>query len=1100
LTRWPIPAALIAIFSPVAPAQSGSAQLSGEVRDPSGSLVANARISLTHAGTGGSVTGLTSAAGVYSVADLRPGAYDARVSAAGFRTSVREGIHLFTGEHARLDFQLSLGDYREVVLIRADAPLLRTESGALGQVISNRSVTSLPLNGRSFLPLAGLAPGVALPFGSQLPRINGGRPRVNEYLFDGISVLQPEPGEVPFTPVIEAIQEFRVETNSPPAEFGMFNGGVVNLTTRSGTNEFHGALFEFLRNEALNARNLFAGAKNPLFRRNQFGFAAGGPLRRERTFFFADYQGTRQEIGRIQVSTVPTLLQRQGIFTEKTGGQTPRIYDPATTARSGEILTRQEFPGGIIPQDRFDPVASKLLQRYPLPTAPGTANNYRRLGNETQDQDQGDLRLDHRFTAHDQAFARGTFSQVRAVPVTPLADGSGSISSGILSPTRTAAWSLASSYLHEFSSGFLNDFRFGYTRRATDRSGVRLDDPASAALGVNGIPSHSAFENSLPRFAIDGVQQLGAPVNADSRFRTDVTELVDAVSALKGRHSLRFGADLRFKRMDIVQPPAPTGQFRFSNLFTNHPGTTGTGSALASFLLGEVQDFSIDLQQAPLRPRAWIHEYYIQDDWKLTSRLTLNAGVRYTLDFPSTEVDDQGAIFNTATEQLEFLDRNGFPRSARELHKHDFGPRAGLVYRLSDHTVIRSGYGLIWIEQSGITTPFTTPQFPFLQTASQRTLDNIEPAFRLAAGPSVTPVSATADAGLGQAVYAVDRDLGAGYVQQWNFGVQRQVGANISIEVSYAGSKMTHVGIPDSNINQLTADQLRIGPSLLDRVPNPFYGSIPASSSIGGRTITRAQLLKPFPRFTTVSLYRNNVGNTSYHALQARFEKRLGHGLSLLASYTRSKLIDEASSVFDAAVSTGPVANYPVADSFQRGLERDVSNGDLPNVFAASFVYDLPAGLRGLSGKVLNGWMVAGVVSLQSGLPLAVTQITNFKAFAGFGVQRPDRIADPSLPSSEKTLNRYFNTSAFTTAPQFAIGNSSRNPVRGPGHQDASIALVKRTSLAERMNLEFRAECFNVSNTPPLGDPNVVLGNPAFGTITSAGDPRVVQFGLKLQF
>ena len=248
------------------------------------------------------------------------------------------------------------------MLIRADAPLLRTESGALGQVISNRSVTSLPLNGRSFLPLAGLAPGVALPFGSQLPRINGGRPRVNEYLFDGISVLQPEPGEVPFTPVIEAIQEFRVETNSPPAEFGMFNGGVVNLTTRSGTNEFHGALFEFLRNEALNARNLFAGAKNPLFRRNQFGFAAGGPLRRERTFFFADYQGTRQEIGRIQVSTVPTLLQRQGIFTEKTGGQAPQIYDPATTARSGEILTRQEFPGGIIPQDRFDPVASKLLK------------------------------------------------------------------------------------------------------------------------------------------------------------------------------------------------------------------------------------------------------------------------------------------------------------------------------------------------------------------------------------------------------------------------------------------------------------------------------------------------------------------------------------------------------------------------------------------------------------------------------------------------------------------------------------------------------------------------------------------------------------------
>src|SRR6185295_5644517 len=293
----------------------------------------------------------------------------------------------------------------------------------------------------------------------------------------------------------------------------------------------------------------------------------------------------------------------------------------------------------------------------------------------------------------------------------------------------------------------------------------------------------------------------------------------------------------------------------------------------------------------------------------------------------------------------------------------------------------------------------------------------------------------------------------------------------------------------DTNINQLSASQLALGPALLTRVANPFFGQIPRSSSLGDPTIPVAQLLKPFPRFTNVTFYRNNVGNTNYNALQAKLEQRFTHGLSFLVSYKRSKLIDEASSVFDASILTGPIANFPVADSFNRKLERDLSNGDIPKVFAASFTYELPYGFE-----------LAGVVQLQSGIPLAVTQATNFNAFAGFGTQRLNIVSDPNLPSSERTTAQFFNTSAFTIAPQFTIGNSSRNSVRGPQYRNADIALIKRTYFGEDLNIEFRAEVFNVTNTPPLGAPNTVAGATGFGSITSAGDPRVLQFGLKLNF
>ncbi len=784
------------------------------------------------------------------------------------------------------------------------------------------------------------------------------------------------------------------------------------------------------------------------------------------------------------------------------------LYDPATTVQTPGGFTRAPFsPTNIIPTGRIDAAALAVLNHYPQPTATGTANNFTLVGNDQDHQNQFDTRVDHKFSDQGQIFGRYSYFHDVDQPVAFLPDGSGNITTGVIGLTDTLGQQAVGSYLHTFSGSTLNDLRFGYTRRSFQRRGVQLDASPSQSLDIPGIPSNGAFENALPIFNIAGFQQIGSPSSTNSNFRTDVTELADTVSHQMGRHAIKFGLDFRWERLDVIQPPNPTGVFQFSQLFTDLPGTTGTGNPLASFLLGQVQQFSIDLQGKVIRPRAHIQEYFVQDDWKATRCLTLNAGVRWTLNFPSTEVDNQGAIFNLQTQKLDYLGENGYPHTARELHWHDLGPRFGLSYMLGDKTVVRSGYGLVWIEQSGITTPFTIPQFPFLQTTGQRTLDNINPAFVLSGGPSVAPIPLTPDAGLGQGVFTVNRDLGSGYAQQWNLAIQHELVRNLSFEVAYVGSHITHVGIPDVNINQLTVDQLATGSALLQKVTNPFFGQIPRSSSLGDPTIAAGQLLKPFPEFLTVAPYRNNVGSTVYHGFEAKLEQRLTGGLSYLVSYTHSKLIDTASSVFDASVLTGPVATFPVADSFNLRRERDSSTGDIPNVFVASYTWEIPVGRghslnpTGVWGVLTNGWQVTGIVLLQSGMPVAITQTTNFNAFAGFGVQRPNVVASPNLPSDQRGPTHWFNTSAFQVAPQFTLGSSSRNPVRGPDYRDTDIAFIKHTRLREQVDLEFRAEIFNLTNTPAFGQPNGVLGSSAFGTITStATDPRVMQFGLKLNY
>ena len=1054
--------------APLCLGQAGKAELFGTIEDPQGLAASQATVAAEERSTGARSVAVTDDRGEYHLLGLAAGQYALAVEKPGFRPYRQEGIALRIGDQVRLNVKLELGQTTQSVEVTARTSLLETAGGSVSFHASQAEIDTLPLDGRNFIPLVALSPGVALPGGgSLLPRIDGSRPRTNEYLYDGISVLQPEPGQVAFYPVIDAIAEFRLNLNSYSPEYGRSNGGTVMVIGKSGGNEFHGALFEFLRNEDLNARNYFAQpGRRPEFRRNQYGLAAGGPIRKNKTFFFADWQGTRLRTGITRQSVVPTLAQRNGVFASA-------IYDPASSPRV-------PFANNTVPTNRIDPLALQVLQHYPLPDA-AAANNYILTGVEPDKQDQFDGRIDQVFSEKHRAFARYSHLRDDDTPVPFLPDGSGNLTSGVTGHAITRGDGIASEYDWTLSPSTLNQARFGYTRRSVNQTSLQ-----NGGIAIPGAPE-SAFPSTLPIFTVTGYQQIGPTTAANTNFTTSVTEFLDTFSMVRGRHTFKFGTDLRREALDIVNPANPTGSYAFTTTGSNSSAGTG-GNALASLLLGQVNAFSIDIQNQALQERAHIAEFFAGDEWKASDRLTLNFGTRYTLNFPSTEVDNHDAVFNLNTQVLDF------PRTARELECCDFGPRVGLAYRLGDSWVIRSGYGMVWFEQTGITTPFTLPQFPFVQTVGQQSQDNINAAFPLSSGPTVQVSAPNPNSGLGQGVFGVDRNAGSGNSQQWNFTAQKTFGRDLNFEIGYLGSKNTHLGLPESNLNQLPAADLALGSALTAKVPNPYYGQIPASSSLGQPTIAQQQLLRAFPRFTNVALFRDNVADSEYEALQLKLEKRLSHGLTFTFAYTFSKLIDDASTYFSQTIFTGPtLTTIGAADAFNRSLERDVSSGDIPRVFSSGWVYRIPRLWK------IAGWEIAGMVRVQAGDAVPVTQATNALSAFGYAVERPNRVGDPNA-FANRSASQWFNTAAFTTAGRYSIGNSSRNPVRGPGLQDADLMLGKTFRISERISLEFRAEAFNVSNTPPLNDPNGSFGSAAFGTIASAGNPRDFEFAVKVRF
>lgn len=1071
-------------------AQAASGTIVGTVSDSSGAVVGGATVVVTNVKTQVSSTWQTNESGEYTAPFLIPGTYQVSVEHSGFKKAVRTDIPLQVADKVRADVTLELGAVSETVTATADAPLVKTDTSELGQVIQNRPIEELPLNsstGRNFTALMALVPGTIrtnpvgvfdAPQGNSSFVVNGTRDSANNYMIDGADNNESLLGIVAILPPPEALAEFNLQTNTFSAEYGRAGGAVINVQTKSGTNSLHGSVYEFLRNDALDARGPFSGAKLPPLRQNEFGATLGGPIIKNKTFLFGDYVGFRQRAGQTYTTTVPTLAQRQGTYLTAEGAGV--IYDP---------LTKAPFPNNTIPAARINPAAQKIISLYPMPNRPGTvssnstgvSNNYAADVVQQQDSTRGDLRLDHTFSQKNSLFGRySIFDAYTALP--PLF---GEIAAGS-TPSRAGKGdsrdqNVVIGDVHSFAPDKINEFRIAFTRIANSFTGWDYGRNTADEFGIPNLNIFGAISSGLPNINIEGLAtSLGtdAPIPA-LRYEQN-WQFVDNFTILTGKHTIKFGADYRRFRGDFFQISleSPRGRFDFDRNFTSDAGRTGTGLGLASFLLG----------YPSLERRGVIYDFpsnissqffaFIQDDIKVTQRLVVNIGLRYEL-YPAT-VDryDNQSNFDMRTGQVLLAGRGKNSRSLVDTDFNNWAPRFGFAYRMRDKTVVRGGYGISYFpDKFGATGGTLNTNYPFITVQeivnpdrytplADRTISNGIP---VPARPNLSSETVP----LVGSMTALDPNYSVGYFQFWNFGIQQQLGSQYVLEAAYVGTKGTHLfGNVHVDINRPDP-----GPGAIDP-RRPYYSVAPLATSVRLRDSSQSSI---------------------YHSLQVKVQKRLSEGLFFLNSYTWSKGIDDA----------GTKTNL----RDWRGTTRGPMNTDYRHGWITSALYELPFG-RGRRfaatmplalDAVLGGWQTNGIYTFRTGLPSTVSLsaglVSSIQNDSGSG--RPDQIAPAELPKDERSLLRYFNTAAFVAraANSYQFGNAGRNTVRGPSFSNLDFSLFKNFRYAERFNFQVRAESFNMLNHPNFSNPSTAFGTAAFGTITSTtSNNRQIQFGLKLLF
>ena len=1131
------------LMAPAGWAQIGRASIQGTVSDPQQTVIQGAAIRVTQTETNAVFKTTTNEAGYFLVPGVPVGSYSVVAEMQGFKRGVRSGIVVQVGDQARVDFQLEIGTVTESVEVTGALPLVDTSSATVGKVIENARMLGLPLNGRSALALVVLTPNVRSHaesphgFGDRGVlvsgfSVNGGPSGANNLMLDGSSNVNPRAGDVNVNPAVDAIQEFKVQSGVMSAEFGYTAGGVVNMVTKSGTNQFHGSLYEFLRNDKLDARNAFAAVKAP-FRYNQFGGVVGGPVRKDKTFFFYNYEEWRFRRQYTVIGTTPTDEQRTGDLSrlaDARGNAIP-IYDPQTTAANtaGGGFTRQVFPGNRIPANRLDPVSQKILPFYPAPNRtpsdPFTnSNNF--IGNLGANKDAVQMsgKADHSFSTKNRLSVRYTSWTHK--------DDNGSTGTGYY-PDRLPRvrndnygnknFNLTDS--HFFSSSLINEFRGGVVRNAFPFVPASVGTNPTSKLG---LPS------SVPEVTLPGVNFAGTPnlQGFPSGFGTirgyitmDVRQMFDSITWIKGKHTLKIGGELRQNMYSINACFQCSGVFNFNTRLTGNPqGLPGTGSGLASFLLGAVADANIDSNVGTTNP-SFTQAYFVQDDWKLTRRLTVNLGMRYDYQQVPGERHNGLSNFNPGATnpltnlpgRLEFAGVD-FGRTVIDPDFNDFGPRVGFALDVfgSGRTVLRGGYGLYYPLTHNYATDFGSLGFRGNSTVYTAPGGNLDfPAFLFKDGfptPVVLPIGSKVgpSAFLSGNVTIDERANRTPYSQQFTFTLQHQLPGQILMETSYSGNRGTKLRGGGYDYNQLDPVNLSLGTRLNEVVPNPYAGRV--TGAFGGATITRQQSLRPFPYYNRVGIANPHMANSNYHSFLLNFEKRMSRGFVMLASYSYGKLISDGINGFGFAGSE-LVNQFDYQNGkFDRRVERSIEATDSAGRFVFSSIYELPFGKgkrfsssNGAMNRVIGGWQVDGVLALQSGTPLAVRGANNFLA------NRPNSTgASAALPGSQRSAARWFDTTQFVNPANFTFGNVSRllPDVRGPGIRNVDLSVIKTTQLTEKVGLQFRAESFNFANKVNLLSPNTtfVTGpdgrnqSGTFGTITRSRDARVVQLALKLIF
>ena len=1080
---------LLGLLSLCVLAQQPTADVTGLVSDISGAAVPGADIQISNVDTGLHWETVSNESGNYVFTALPPGKYRLNIKKQGFEAATRSDFELTVGQRARLDFQLKVGNVSETVEVTGSAPLLESESSSMGQVITTKPINDLPLNGRNFLQLAKLSMGVmeskpgdrASAGGSFVA--NGVRAQFNNFMLDGVDnnakiVDQQNSSPVVIQPSVDALQEFRVETNNYSAEYGYSAGAVVNATIKSGTNSFHGTAFEFLRNDTLDARNFFASptARKPVLQQNQFGGVLGGPIVKNRAFFFGSFEGTRINRGSTIVTTVPTAAMRAGDFT----GQ-PTIYDPSTTVPSGTSFARTAFPNNQIPSARFDPAAVKLLAELPLPTSPNlTSNNYVVSPTNTNRAKRTDVKSDFQISSVDSMFARYSYFTGQTVtygPFPPPLIGSTNFQTA---PKDNIGNGAAFGETHIFRPTLVNDARIGYNRIQDFLSPFVTDD-VNSQFGLNGIPKQAGV-TGLPAMNISGFATLGEATFLPNYKISEAMTAQDHVAWTTGKHFIKIGADYRWVRSWFGISSSARGSYTFNGAFTQNPQrTAGTGSGLADFLLGIPSSAGLsNLISGDLRYNYW--GGYFQDDWKLTSKLTLNLGMRYEFWTQPVERHDQQANYLINEGKLVFPNNkipSGLPASlvanipdgvgSRSLMKADtnnFAPRLGLAYQVQPTLVIRAGGGVFYADEPAIgASARLVANPPFFQNNSYAT-DQINPILFLSTGFPENAIGQGVNistAGLS----AWAPDMPQAYVAHWSLSVQKQI-KNYLFETAYVGTKGT--GLPVTfNVN------------------TPFAGA----GSVASR--------RPAQGLSDIS-YTSAMDNSSFNALEARLEHRYSNGMALLASYTYSKTIDIGGESL--------IGDLSLRDARNVMAERSLSSGDMRHRFVTSVLYDLPFGngrAVNIENKfvnaVLGNWQVNGILTVRSGQPFTPALGTST---ANTGAARPNRVADGNLSSDERSIANWFDKTAFVAPTPYNFGNAGRNILIGPGGTNLDASVFENFPLrwlGEGGQVQFRAEAFNSLNHPQFGQPNARVDIAQGGTITSlSNDMRQIQFALKILF
>jgi len=1079
-----------AALSPVPSyAQADTATVVGTVVDGSGAVVPNASVTLLNTDTNTKTLVKTDPQGSYIATPLRIGNYSASVEVKGFKTETRGGILLQVQDRIRVDFTLQVGSVNEAVNVHETVPVVEQESSALGDVVSSEQITDLPLNGRDYTQLATLTTGVVKITenggginGATSPTngnaggafaVNGTRGNLNNFLLDGIDNNSNDNAGNILKTNVDAIQEFKVQTSNYSAEFGRSGGAVINATTKSGTNQFHGTAFEFLRNSALDARGFFAPPSQPKppFRQNQFGGTLGGPILRNKTFFFMDYQGTRIGTSKTDISTVPTPAQINGDFS----GFLPnsQLYDPSSTTMVDGQVVRTPFAGNMIPASQLDPISHAIAQLYPTPNVAGAlANNYIVNASGTEQVDEADVRADHNISERQQIFSRFSLSQTNRFqqpPLPGLADG-GSYSTGqYIDDTRGAVIG----YTFTISPTMVNELRIGFNREhyVDNKPSYGQNYPA-AGLAVPGVPGNATV-NGLTLFQISAYHTLGEPGYTPTTSTSQEFQYGDTLSIVHGKHSLKLGPQLRWSQFNLFQIGQPRGAFSFTGEFTADSPSSGDGSgnALADMLLGLPTTSTISTLTY-FGNRQQSYGGFIQDDYKITRNLTLNIGLRYDYTTPISEAHNQQSNFDFATGQLVVAGQNGASAGLVTADKDDFAPRLGLAWSVFKNTVIRSGYGRFFSYQEIRTgDPLQLAyNLPFFYQPTFIS-DGITPVLTVSGGfPSLNPSQAI-DAGVTASGSGVGSHLHAPVLDEWNFNIQQQLPASILLEIAYVGSKSTHLQ------------------TLLD----PNQVAVPGPGDIQSR--------RPYPQYGPFTDIVDR-GNSSYNALEIKGEKRLSKGLMFLSAFTYSKSMNDQPEI--CCSSPWPQNSYNVA------ADRGPSDFDEKFRWVSSFDYELPIGKghnylgsNRVGDLLFGGWHVGGIFTIRSGFYFSPLMGYDPSNTGSIGLVRTDRSCNGNLPSGQQSPSLWFDPTCFPLPTTYAFGNAGKNVLLGPGGVSSDFDFRKLFNITEHKSLEFRVEIFNTFNHPVFAQPdNYITDGPgATGVITSTVLPqREIQFGVKLHF